>query len=278
LLLVLAAVAAPGISAKRNGKHHDKDHKGKHHDDHDDDDHGYQDDYDALTKRLDLATSRLHAVDDELDERFDTDLRKKALSLEYRVSVLEEANCDEHHYDCGDPDHECVSRLLVCDGVKDCRNEDDEKHCDLLTKKGDHFVGEQVYSNCTEDLSEHFDFTITAVKVNADYPAFPIIRAVLHFAESSDEDDFEISLPTVGYYRYYNHKIVLRPPQGRGLSLVCDFDGHNDDRCIGDIMSEGSLTTCARYIFQRKDDDDDEEEEEEHHEDHENGKNGKSHH
>jgi hypothetical protein len=266
-LLVLAALAAPGIDAKRHGKHNDKDHHQKkhHHDDDDDDD--YQGDYDALTKRLDQATSRLHQVDDELDERYDADLRKRALSLEYRVSVLEEANCDDDHWDCGDPDHECVSRLIVCDGVKDCRNEADEKHCDLLTKKGDHFVGEQVYSNCTEDLAESFDFTVTAVKVNADYPAFPIIRAVLHFAESRHDEDFEISLPTVGYYRYSTHKIVLRPPLGRGLGLVCDFDGHNDDLCVGDIMSEGSLTKCARYIFRRKDDDDDDDEEEEHHDD-----------
>jgi hypothetical protein len=276
LLLVLGALVAIGTCDKRNRKHrkdHD-DHK-KHDDDHDDDDH-YGEDYEALQKRLDLVTSRLHHLDDELDRRFDPELRQKALSLEYRVEVLEEPNCDKDHYDCGPQDHECVSRLMVCDGHKDCRNGDDEAHCNLPTKKGDHFEGEQVYENCTESIAEKFDFTVTAVKVHSDYPAFPIIRAILHFAESTDEDDHEIALPTVGYYRYSSHKLVLRPPQGRGLGLVCDFDGHNEDRCVGDIMSEGSLTPCSRYIFHRQDedDDDDDDDHDDDHDDHKNGKNG----
>jgi len=258
------------IRAKQNGKHHDKGGHHHHHkgdDDDDDDDDDRHEDYDALQKRLDLATSRLHHLDDELDERFDPDLRQKALALEYRVESLEEPNCDEHHYDCGAQDHECVSRLLVCDGVKDCRNGDDERHCNLPTKKGDHFEGEQVYENCSETLSEHFDFTITAVTIHDDYPVLPRIRATLHFTDESDEDDHEVALPTVGYYRYATHKLVLRAPQGHGLGLVCDFDGHNDDRCIGDIKSESTLTPCARYIFHRKDEDDEEEEEEHEEED-----------
>jgi len=293
LLLVLAAVLAPAINARRDrdhghhkkGHHDDDDHHGKghhkkhHDDDHDDDDDDHhEEDYDSLQKRLDLVTSRLHHLDDELDKRFDPELRQKALSLEYRVEVLEEASCDEHHYDCGVPDHECVSRLFVCDGHKDCRNGDDEKHCDLPTKKGDHFEGERVYENCTETISEKFDFTVTAVKVNSDFPGFPLIRASLHFAESTDEDDHEISLPTAGYYRFYSHKLVLKPPQGRGLALVCDFDGHNDDRCVGDIMSEGSLTPCAQFIFHRQDDDDDHDDHDDDDDHHDDDKHDDKHH
>jgi len=267
LLLVLAALAAPGIRARQNGNHHGK-HHGKDHDDHkkhgddDDDDDHFSEDYETLQKRLDLATSRLHHLDDELDKRFDPELKQKALSLEYRVEVLEEPNCDKAHFDCGANDHECVSRLFVCDGHKDCRNGEDEKHCNLPTKKGDHFEGERVYENCTESIPEKFDFTVTAVKVHSAFPSFPRIRAVLHFADSTDEDDHEVSLPTDGYYRYNNHKLVLRPPEGRGLGLVCDFDGHDDDRCVGDITAEGSLSVCGRYIFHRKSDEEEDEEEE----------------
>ena len=279
LLLVVAAIAAPVINARhhgdhgkngkhgRYGKHDDNGHK-KHDDD--DDDH-YQEDYEALQKRLDLVTSRLHTIDDELDERFDEDLREKAIALEYRVSVLEEATCDDDHYDCGPTDHECVSRLFVCDGQKDCRNGADEELCTLPTKKGDYFEGLQVYENCSESLPETFDFTISAVKVHSAFPAFPRIKAVLHFAESTDDDDHEIAYPTDGYYRFATHKLVLRPPIGRGVGLVCDFDGHNEDRCVGDILSEGSLKACARYIFHRKEDDDDDDQDDDQDDDPKNG-------
>jgi len=260
LLLVIAAITAPALCRKKHHKkahNDDDDDDNKKHDDDDDDHHVSE--YSALEKRLDDVTSRLHELDDELDKRFDPELRVKALSLEYRVSTHEESSCDDQHYDCGAPDHECVSRLLVCDGIKDCRNGGDEHHCSLPTKKGDHFEGSRVYENCSDSIPENFDFTISAVKVHSDYPAFPRVRAILHFSESTDESDHEVSVPTDGYYRYATHKLVLRPPTGRHLGLVCDFDGSNEDRCVGDIMQEGSLNACARFIFHRKEDDDDDE-------------------
>jgi len=267
--VLLLALAVFAVAARRHEKHDDNGngHHGGHQKklhDHDDDDH-YDDDYDALQKRLDLVTSRLHEIDDDLDKRMDEGLRKKALSLDYRVSVLEDANCDEDHYDCGVPDHECVSRLLVCDGENDCRNGDDEKHCDLPTKKGDHFEGEQVFMNCSENIPEHFDFTITAVKTHKDYPSFPIIQATLHFTDEDHDSEDEVVLPTYGYYRYATHKLVLKPPQGRGLAFVCDFDGHNDDRCVAEVKSAASGNVCGEYVFHRHDEDDDHDDD--HHDD-----------
>jgi hypothetical protein len=73
----------------------------------------------------------------------------------------------------------------------------------------------------------------------------------------------EVALPTVGYYRFATQNLILLPPEDDRLGLICDFDGSNPDRCVGNIVRETSLEPCARFIFHRQTEDDEEEEDEE---------------
>jgi len=186
LLLLVYLVAEGEASARQHHKngdhhhgrrhhgrgHHDDDHDDhdghhghkKHHNGEDDEDHHgdeeeeeeeeeedlHEQQYDQLEKRLDGLTSRLHDMDEELDDRLDPERKEKALSFDHRVRQLEGSDCDEeHHVTCGD-DTECVFRLFVCDGHEDCRNGADEEHCDLPVEVGDRFVGHVVFDTCTQ--------------------------------------------------------------------------------------------------------------------------------
>lgn len=263
------------------GEHHRSGHDDRHsHPNHDSKQHGqnqeeedeqtsHEEEYDQLEKRLDDLVSRLHSLDEKLDERLDPENKEKALSFENRVSLLEESHCDEDHWDCGGDDTECISRLKVCDGTKDCRNGDDEENCDLPVNVGDIFVGHTVFDHCTQRRPDEITIEITAVRTESAYPALPTILANLHIAVEDEEAEHEVVLPTNGYYRFNKHNLVLLPPEDDRLLLICDFDGHNEDKCIGNIVHEATLETCARFIFFRKSGDEeegheeDEEEEEE---------------
>jgi hypothetical protein len=215
--------------------------------------------YDQLEKRLDTLTARLHEMDEELDDRLDPEKKENALSFDHRVKQLEGSECDEeHHVSCGD-DSECVFRLFVCDGHEDCRNGADEENCDLPTNVGDSFVGHVVFDECTQRHPDTITFKITAVKVAEAFPAFPWIRATLFISVEDDEEEHDAALQTTGYYRYSSHRLVLLPPEDDRLGLVCEFDGYDYDKCVGNIVRESSLEPCAQFIFFRETEDDEEE-------------------
>jgi len=142
--------------------------------------------------------------------------------------------------------------LFVCDGVKDCRNGEDEKHCELPTKNGDEFEGHVVFDKCTQRHPDTITFSITGVKVAPAFTAITGLRASIHIAKETREYDADVSLPTIGYYRYATQNLVLMPPEDDGLGLICDFDGHNPDKCVGHIVHVASLEKCAKFIFFRK--------------------------
>jgi hypothetical protein len=275
-VLVGAALAEHHGDHSKDGDYHGKkhgdhvEHHGGKHGDHVEHHGEKQGDreavYDSLDERLNKVTARIQHIEDGLDKRLDPKLKTRALSLEHRVEELEEPNCDKDHYDCSGNDHECISKLFVCDGIKDCRNGDDEKHCALPTKAGDTFEGSVVFDRCTQRQPEHISFTITAVKVFPAYTAFPVLRARIDISKETDEDEGEVALPTTGYYRFATQNLILLPPEDDGLGLICDFDGHDPDKCIGNIVHVASLEPCARFSFHRKHDDDDHDDE--HHDHH----------
>lgn len=229
-------------------------------------------DYQKLGDRLDRITARLEWIDKKLDKRLSPKLRQRALSLEHRLAELEDPHCDEHHYDCGGQDHECVPRLEVCDGRRDCRNGDDEKHCTLPTNTGDRFVGYQVYDHCDQGHMTKATMVITEVKVRPAYAAFPMVRAMIQSIDNDDEDRIEIAYHMVGYYKFSAQNLILLPPSGsaglENLGMVLDFDGHDPDRAVAHIVNQVSLRECAKFVFfrekSRKHDDDDDDDDEHH--------------
>jgi len=90
------------------------------------------------------------------------------------------------------------------------------------------------------------------------FPVFPWIRATLFISVEDDEEEHEVALQSEGYYRYNSHRIILLPPENDQLGLVCEFDGHDFDKCVGNIVRESSLEPCAQFIFFRETEDDEE--------------------
>ena len=207
-----------------------------------------------LSGRLDEVTARLEALDKKVELRLSPELRAKALSLNHRVEALEEDHCDEVHYDCGGQDHQCISRLKVCDGHKDCRNGDDENNCKAHLEVGDVFIGYKEFDHCgaVQPIGDKIVFTVRSV---THYPAFTPAYGLRAEFRAGFTDGKETSLyawPSKGYFRHSSHTLVLLPPPGESRGLRCVFDGSDWDRCVGETTSVGSLEVCARYIYFRK--------------------------
>jgi len=263
LVFLCLSLLVVGLSAEHHGDH-------------------MKDPKDALRlgSRLDDITHRIQEIEKKVDFRLNDDVRIKARSLNARLTQLEEDHCDEHHFDCGGQDNECVSRLMVCDGHRDCRNGADEHHCSLPTNIGDKFIGYKVYDHCDEGNVKKVFLIVHEVKVRPAFPGFPMVRVVAHAVDDEKLEKREIALPMVGYYKFSNHNLVLLPPQkSQGTSppvstgLVLDFDGHNPDRAVGHLVSQVSLQECGQFMFyrakhDRHDDDDDDNVEHDHVDDH----------
>jgi hypothetical protein len=215
----------------------------------DDDDHKVA--FDKLDDRMDKLTARLVGLEDKIQTRIDPDRIMRAKGLKARVGKIQGTGCGKRDFQCGGTDPQCVGVLLVCDGIKDCRNGADEKNCELPFKAGDYFVGHMIFDKCTKRQPDGIDFEITSVRKSGDFNSFIKLSANIVIEYEDASIDGHVAMPTIGYYTYGLTKIVFNPPEDDRLYIVCDFDGANFDRCVGHIKRE-SGEECAKLIFTRK--------------------------
>lgn len=213
-------------------------------------------DFEKLDDRIDHITSRIHDLVSKIETRVDPARVKRAHSLEERVVRLEGNGCRKREFQCGTDNPQCIGRLLVCDGVKDCRNGHDEENCDLPTKVDDYFEGHVIHDTCTKRRPDIISFEISSVRRDAYFNTVAFVRANIHIEFKDNLREGEVSLPTVGYYSFGAKKLILAPPEDDRLGLSCEFDGYNIDRCKGEIKHESSLEVCATLLFTRKKDHD----------------------
>lgn len=216
------------------------------------DDHAAE--FEKLDDRVDHLTARLHGLVAKIEARVDPARVKKAHSLEERVVRLEGNGCKPKQFQCGTDNPQCIGRLLVCDGIKDCRNGHDEENCDLPTKVDDYFEGHVITDTCTKRRPDVISFEITAVRRDTYFNAVAFVRANIIIAHDDGQRQGDVALPTVGYYSFGLKKLILTPPESDRLGLTCEFDGYNLDRCKGEIKHEASLEVCATLLFTRKKD------------------------
>jgi len=217
-----------------------------------DDSHDHSADFEKLDDRLDHLTARIHDLVAKIDQRVDPARIRKAHSLEQRVVQLEGDGCGNREFQCGSDDPQCIGSLLVCDGVKDCRNGRDEDHCELPTTVGSYFEGHVITDTCTKLRPDIISVEITSVRRDNYFSTVAYVRAIIHIAYANNKMEGEVSLPTTGFYTFGSHKLVLTPPEDDRLGLVCEFDGYNADKCDGKIMHEASKEVCATLLFVRK--------------------------
>lgn len=213
-------------------------------------------DFDDLDDRIDSITARIKQLANKIDERTDPEKIAKAHSLEARVVNLEGNGCKDREFQCGGDDPQCIGVLLACDGRKDCRNGADEENCDLHFKVGDVFDGHVISDTCTKRQPDVISFEIKSIRRDTYFNTVAFLRVNIHIEFENDRYEGAVSLPTVGYYNFGNHKLIVVPPESDRLGLVCQFDGYDWNRCHGEIKHEASLNTCATLHFTRKTEDD----------------------
>jgi hypothetical protein len=217
------------------------------------DDHDHTADFEKLDDRLDKLTSRLVGLEERIHARVDPARIIRARGLKARVDKIQGTGCGKRGFQCGGTDPQCVGVLLVCDGIKDCRNGADEEHCELPFKAGDHFVGHMIFDRCTKRQPDGIDFEITSVRKSSTFNSVIKLTANIIIEYEDDNIDGHVAIPTIGYFTFGLSKIVFNPPESDRLYIICDFDGANFDRCVGHIKRE-SEEECGKLIFTRKHD------------------------
>jgi len=208
-------------------------------------------DFEKIDSRLDQLTARIYGLINKIEDRVDPERIKRAHSLEQRVVRIEGNSCAKREFQCGSDNPQCIGALLVCDGVKDCRNGHDEENCELPTGAGSSFEGHVISDSCTKRRPDVISFDITSVRRQNYFNSVAFVSANIRISYDGNLRSGVVVLPTTGYFNFGTQKLVLNPPESDRLMLTCAFDGYNLDRCDGEIKHEASLETCATILFIR---------------------------
>jgi hypothetical protein len=263
-LLVLVAVMVVAVCADHHTMPADASHPTPA-----DDAHDHTVDFEKLDDRIDHLIDRFHDLNMKIDARIDPARMRKAHSLEERVVRLEGNGCEPKEFQCGTDNPQCIGRILVCDGIKDCRNGHDEEYCELHLNVNDYFEGHVISDTCTKRQPDVISFEVKAVRRDPYFNNVAFMRILMHIEFEDKLRSGKVSLPTIAYYNFGSKKLIVMPPEDDRLGMSCEFDGYNLDRCKGEIKHEASLEVCATLLFTRKKDHDDHHEHTgEHHDSH----------
>jgi hypothetical protein len=81
----------------------------------------------------------------------------------------------------------------------------------------------------------------------------------------SDDHELDFAYPTVAYYRFATQNLISLEVDEDGIGIICDFDGHDPDRCEGRAERQSSHEQCADYLFFRETDEKDDDDDDHHH-------------
>lgn len=164
-----------------------------------------------------------------------------------RVAKLEGNTCPDKEVSCRGDWPECVHHLLVCDGVKDCHNGNDEneKLCDgSIVRVGSSFRGVAHWHHCTVAEDHYYTVTITATRRSPFFTNRTFLRATV---TREYEDDAPVSYTGRGYYVYAARKLVIAADENAhtNTALICTFNFGDADHAECKIVSANSLDECG---------------------------------
>jgi len=195
-------------------------------------------------------------------ERLTEKLKTKPVDVEsiYRktenaVNRLEGTGCADHELQCGSIERECVSKLLICDGVKDCVNghDEDPSYCDVSKiRAGVSFSGWFTEGTCRDGSSRNLYFCrmrVSSVKRSSIFRSFlpmtmtsTCTRTVmgLSAAEQAALPPIKLSYSVSGNYQIANRRWFS---ESGIYSSICQFpdDSFQEMRCDTYI---GSTDRC----------------------------------
>jgi hypothetical protein len=177
-----------------------------------------------------------------------------------RVRKLAVQNCAKTEVSCGGDHPECVSNLLVCDGIKDCHNghDEDELVCSPdIVHPGSSFRGTLHWSSCEESHDHPTIITITASHKSDFFGPRAWVRATITNEASGDftsSSQKALSYTAKGWFAFGNRKLALIPLKGSPFryGIICEFTFGDNDHAACRVVQEGSLNVCARMRVVRK--------------------------
>jgi len=170
-----------------------------------------------------------------------------------RLRRLGVQNCAKNEVSCGGDYPECVHNLLVCDGIKDCHNgnDEDEKVCDdSVVRVGSTFSGVVHWTSCVEQADHVSLITITAMHRSDYFGSRAWVRATITREVGGDfQHRQHLSYTAKGYFTFANRKLVLipGPDAPHRFGVVCDFKFGDGDHAACRAVQEASLHVCAKF-------------------------------
>jgi hypothetical protein len=213
-----------------------------------------------------VKSQNLHAdeIDEEitkLEEAFDKlsdPIEDSEIArIKARVRKLSVQNCPKTEVSCGGDHPECVSTLLVCDGIKDCHNglDEDETVCsEDVVRPGSTFRGIVHWGSCEEAQDHPTLITISASHRSDFFGSRAWVRATITNDFSTDILKSNIKSYTAkGYFSFGNRRLGLIPDKGapHRYGIICDFTFGDNDHATCRVVQEGSQNVCARMRVSR---------------------------
>jgi hypothetical protein len=201
---------------------------------------------------IDKLLEEVEKLEEEFHKLSDIPGKDVGDKLKARVRNLEDDGCDDEHVQCGGEVPECISPLFVCDGIKDCKNGNDEANytcSDRPYHVGSTIAGITSWHDCVNHLPHTTVVTITAYEKPEAYPSRVYVRAVVSF-EVDEHSHLVQSYNAKGYWNAGRRALVLIPEATEKTeyanAIVCKFNlgSHDEADCtIGTIVSKHECAT-----------------------------------
>lgn len=194
----------------------------------------------------------------KLDEASKVDPQRFLNEMNTRLDGVENKGRCENARDvrCGRDSAECISTLVMCDGVEDCHNgwDEDEKTCSRgPIVAGNVFSGTAEWTSCKLRKDHPVSFQISVVLQQKFFGPRLIVRARItaDFAEDEGVHSYE----TKGYYIFGMKKLVLIPlkQDSSENGIVCQWNRGDDSRALCKLVNEATLSECAHFFVHLQD-------------------------
>jgi len=196
----------------------------------------------GIENGIDQLIYRIIKLENGIDARRAPDKVRGYKNLSYRVSNVKGTGCRDDSFQCGGNDPQCVNNLLVCDGLRDCRNGADEEDCGLPFKTGDKFDVMSLRYDCTLNAGSPIKpyFIIDTVEIADSFKA----TAEVHVTAFFDDGENTYMGGTSGVYNLATGILEILWPVSNRVGWYVNFNDHIVRVTIGE-----SNVICGEAAF-----------------------------
>ena len=148
---------------------------------------------------------------------------------------------------------QCVNNYAVCDGVKDCRDGQDEESSTCVNRSpvGSSWGGDLQWIGCASHRSKRMYVIITRAERHPFVPSIMSITATLVFTWAENGRTMSNTEQTVGVYSYGARAMKLNAAPNGHVSADVECTFTDDVHCHGKLFKSSTGTTCSEVILNR---------------------------